>query len=527
MTNVEVILSLLVAMIFLVALANRLRIPYPILLVLGGLAIGFVPVLPRIEIDPDLVFVLFLPPIIQLSSYNTPMRDFQANFRSIMLLSIGLVLATTGVIGVVAHFFIPGMSWPVAFVLGAIVAPPDAIAASTIARRLRLPRRLVTVLEGESLLNDATSLVAYRVGIVAILTGTFSFLDAGSRFLLAASGGVTIGLLVGFVLTPLFRRLVRDISVYLVLTFLSGFGAYLLAEALHASGVLAVVALGLFYNNPHYNTMTPELRIQGIAIWEIVVFVLNGLIFILIGLELRNLVEQLSNFSIRDLIFYVVLINATLIVVRFIWVFPGTYLPRMLPGIREKDPFPPWQHTVIVGWTGMRGIVSLASALALPLVAANRQPFPQRDLIIFLTFSVILFTLIIQGLTLPLLIRWLKVVDDNGGEREEQKARLKVAMAGQKRLQELAEEQQISPALMEKLKHQYDARVRLFSGRYKGELDGDQEDLFSSRSQVELDLLAAETEALVRLRDEKIINDEILHRVQRDLDLEWLRLQNA
>lgn len=285
---VEVILALLLVMIVLVALANRLQLPYPILLVVAGLAIGFIPGLPQITLNPSLVFVLFLPPIIQLSAYYTSARDFRANLRSISLLAIGLVLATTVIIAVAAHMLIKDLPWAAAFVLGAIVAPTDSIAATSIAQRLKLPRRIVTVLEGESLLNDATAIVAYRVAVAAVVSGTFSLVGAGLQFLVSSIGGIVIGTILGLLVTPLFRRLQKDIPVYLTLTFLSGYGAYLLADALHLSGILAVAALGILYSQPRFNMMTPELRIQGAAIWDIVVFVLNGLIFILVGLQLRS-----------------------------------------------------------------------------------------------------------------------------------------------------------------------------------------------------------------------------------------------
>lgn len=522
--TVLIIFSLLAALVLLVALANRLRIPYPILLVLAGFIISLIPGLPSIELDPSLVFILFLPPILQLSAYYTPIRDFRANLRSISLLAIGLVLATMVGVAIVAHALIPGLPWAAAFVLGAIVAPPDAVAASSIAQRLKLPRRIVTVLEGESMLNDATSLVSYRVAVAAVVTGVFSFWQAGAQFLLSSIGGVAIGIAVGLILTPLFRRLTQDIPVYLILTFLSGYGAYLLADRLQCSGVLAVVALGMFYIR--VNTMTPELRIQGTAIWDIVVFLLNGLIFILIGLQMRSVIEHLSGRSLITLGWYAFIICLTAILIRIAWVFPGTYLPRLPARVRARDPFPPWQHAAIVAWTGMRGVVSLASALSLPLVLANGQPFPQRDLIIFLTSSVILVTLVFQGLTLPLLIRWLKIEDDGGSEREENKARLKAAQAAQARLKELASKDDAKAEVLERMSRRYENRIRLFSGRYHNNQDEDAEKRFTGFGKLELDLLEAEQAALIKLRNDEVINDEVLRTVQRDLDLEWLRLQD-
>ncbi len=524
--GVELILGLLLVMVLLVALANKLGLPYPILLVIAGLAIGFVPGLPSITLDPNLVFFIFLPPIIQLSAFYTSSRDFRANIRSISLLAIGLVIATMIAVALVAHMIIPDLPWAAAFVLGAIVAPTDSIAATSIAQRLRLPRRIVTVLEGESLLNDATSIVAYRVAVAAVVSGAFSLTTAGMQFLISSIGGVAVGIALGLVITPIFRRLRDDIPVFLMLTFLSGYGAYLLADGLHLSGVLSVAALGLFYGQPRFNMMTPELRIQGIPIWDIVVFVLNGLIFILVGLQLRGIAASLPRGATIDLIESALLICLTLIVVRIAWVFFSTYVPRLPASVRKRDPFPPWQNAAIVGWTGMRGGVSLATALALPFVTDTKIAFPQRDLIIFVTFVVILVTLVAQGLSLPILIRTLKVVDDGGAEHEENKARFMAARSAQERLKALALENDTPPAYIEKLMHQYETRVRRYSARYHGKLDGEAEEHFNRFGQLEQDLLQVEMDAILKLRNDNIINDEVMRRVQHDLDLEWLRLRD-
>jgi CPA1 family monovalent cation:H+ antiporter len=525
--GVEIVLGLLFVMVLLVAVANRLKLPYPILLVIAGLAIGLVPGLPRIELDPNLVFFLFLPPIIQLSAFNTPTRDFRQNLRSIGLLAVGLVLATMFVVAFVAHAILPELPWAAAFTLGAIVAPTDSIAATSIAQRLGLPRRIVTVLEGESLLNDATAIVAYRVAVAAVVSGTFSLAGAGIQFLISSIGGIVAGIALGLVVTPLFRRLREDVPVYLTLTFLSGYGAYLLADGLHLSGVLAVAALGLFYGQPRFNSMTPDLRIQGAPLWDIVVFVLNGLIFILVGLQLPNIVARLPRGATLDLIENALIICLALILVRMIWVFPGTYLPRLPASVRARDPFPPVKNTIIVGWAGMRGGVSLATALALPYVTDTKAPFPQREEIVFVTFVVILVTLVVQGLTLPLLIQRFKVFDDGGALKEENKARLKAAQAAQARLRELAKEENTPPVLIEKLIRQYEARIKRYSARYHGEIDEEEEEHFTKFGELEQDLLEVELEALIKLRNDEIINDEVMRTVQHDLDLEWLRLQDG
>lgn len=518
----EIVLGLLIAMVALVAIARRIKIPYPILLVLGGLVIGFIPALPNIALAPDLVFFLFLPPILQLAGFTTPIRDFKRNIRTIGLLAIGLVLFTIGTVAVAAHTFIEGMSWPVAFVLGAIVAPPDAVAASSIAERLKLPRRIVTVLEGESLVNDATALVAYRVAVTAVVTGAFSLWEAGGQFIIASIGGVAIGLAVGYLVTPLYRLITDDAPVFIISTFLSGFIAYFLGEVAHVSSVLAVVTLGIFY--VRHNTMTPDLRVQALPVWDIVVFLLNGLIFILIGLQLRSITERIVDGSLGALLLDAALVCLTVIVSRFIWVFAGSYLPRLSGKVRETDPPPSWRTLLIVGWTGMRGVVSLASALALPLTLQGGEAFPMRDLVIFLAFSVILCTLVLQGLSLPFLIKVLKIKDDGSTEREETKARLKAAYAGQRKLKELSSEDWVTDKLIQKFNHQYDARIRRYAGRYKGEIEDGIEEHFSNAERLEEELLDAELEAILKLRDDGIINDEVLRKVQQDLDLEVVRL---
>jgi monovalent cation/hydrogen antiporter len=525
MKEIEILFGLLFVMLILVAVARRLKIAYPILLVIGGLLISFIPGLPHIEVEPEIVFIVFLPPILQAAAYFTPMRDFRQNLRSIGLMAIGLVLATASAVAVVSHYVI-GLSWAEGFILGAIVAPPDAIAATAVARNVKMHHRIVTVLEGESLLNDATALVTLRVALAALVTGSFSFFNAGWSFLLAAIGGIIVGLLIGIVSAPLFRRLTSDVPVYTVLTFLAGYASYILAEeVLHVSGVLAVVALGLYFSR--YNSMTPEIRLQAVPVWDIVVFIINGLAFILIGLQLNGVLESLRGNSPLTLLGYAVAVCLVVIVVRFLWVFPGAYLPRLPRKVRERDPFPRWQNVFIVSWAGMRGIVSLAAALALPL-QVNGRPYENRDLLIFLTFSVILATLVLQGLSLPLLVKWLKAGDDGQEIREEHKARLKTAHAARQRLTEIANrENWVSDELATKLHQQYEVRIQHFTALYQNP-DGEHEDEgVESYERLRLHLLEAENAALLKLRDEGVINDEVLRRVQRDLDFEYMQLQNS
>jgi CPA1 family monovalent cation:H+ antiporter len=516
--TIELIFSLLLLMVVLVAFARRTRIPYPIFLVLGGLLIGFLPGLPSIEIKPQVVFLLFLPPILTSAGYFTPIRDFRANLRPILLLAVGLVLFTTSVVALVAHALIPTLSWAAAFVLGAIIAPPDAIAATSVAQNLNLPRRIITILEGESLMNDASALVAYQVAVAAALTGTFSFGYAAADFLLASAGGIAVGLAMGWLSVQLLRH-IDDTPIEVIITFLASFLVYLAAETLHVSGVLAAVFAGIYMGRFGPRVMSPQTRVEGEAVWQIVIFLLNGLVFVLIGLQLPSILARLTDAPLATLIGYALLVSLVAIVSRFVWVFPAVYLPRWLSAaLRARDPSPPWQAVVILSWAGMRGIVSLAAALALP------EEFPGRDLIVFLTFGVILATLVGQGLSLPALIRRLGIADDGGGAREEIKARWVAAKAGLERLEELTTEDWILDGQADHVREHYTARAERFEARYRQNDNGVSEAHAAALTRLEHSLIDAELEALIGLRDRGVINDEALRRVQRELDLERLRI---
>jgi monovalent cation/hydrogen antiporter len=526
----------------LATLATRLKIPYPILLVLGGSALGFVPGLPQVELDPELVFLLFLPPLLYVSAIFTSWRDFRANIRAISLLAVGLVLMTTFVVGAVVHT-VTGIPWAAAFVLGAIVSPTDAIAATTVAQRLGVPRRIVTILEGESLVNDATGIVAYRVAVAAVVTGAFSIWEAGLQFVVGAAGGIAFGFAVGWLVVWARRHLSEDPSVQNIVSLLTPFVAYLAAEELphslwemlhelygvpgdlHFSGVLAVVTTGLYLGRKGPYIISSGTRLQGYATWELITFLLNGLIFILIGLQLRSVVEGLDEYTTGEIISYAVLVSLTVILVRIIWVFPATYVPRWaIRHIRERDPSPPWRSVSVVAWTGMRGVISLAAALALPLQTAAGVPFPFRDLIIFLTFCVILATLVVQGLSLPVLIRALGLEDDHIGDKEETHGRIQVAEAALQRLDELADEDWVREDTTERIRDLYTYRRNRFASRFDGDSDG-VEERSAAYQRLMVELLGAQRMRLIRLRDEGRIGDEVMHRIERDLDLEESRLE--
>ncbi len=514
---VETVLGLLVAVAALVTIARKFAIPYPILLVLGGLVLGFVPHLPPVTLNPDLVFLLFLPPLLYWEALNTPLREFRANLRPILLLAIGLVLVTTSIVAVVAHILL-GLDWPVAFVLGAILSPTDTVAASAIAQRLGLPNRVVAVLEGESLLNDATALVVYSAASAVVTSGTFSPMGAGIQFVVASVGGIVIGLVVGM-LVVVVRRFLHDAPVENTISLLTGFAAYLPAQALGCSAVLAVVAIGLYLEQRGPRIVSAQTRLQAVQLWQVVVFLLNGLLFILVGLQLNGILARRHLPSTAMLLRDAVLICLAVILTRIVWVFPASYLPRLLSRrLRERDPYPSWRDVAIISWTGMRGGVSLAAALALG------ESFPQHDLIVFLTFSVILATLVLQGLTLPPLIAWLQVVDDGALKQEEAQARKKVLHAALTRLEELAHEDWVPQDAVEAIRVHYRERGQ----QVRASVDGNANSIFAERiaayQRLERDLLATKRKTLIELRDQDIINDEVLRIIQRDIDIEETRL---
>lgn len=517
---VEIFVGLLVAVAVLALAARKLHIPYPILFVIAGLLIGLVPGLPRVRLNPDLVFVFFLPPLLYPSALFTSWRDFRANLRPIGLLSVGLVLFTTCTVAWLAHEFM-GMGWAAGFVLGAIISPPDAIAATAVAERLKIPRRIVTILEGESLVNDATALVAYRFAVAAVVTSTFSLAQASGQFFVVALGGVALGLLIGW-LGAQFHKRVDDAPIEITVSILTPFVAYLVAERMHVSGVLAVVAAGLYLGRRAPELLTFNTRLRAGPVWEMIEFLMNGCVFILIGLQLPEVMAALSGdpIPIRRLVGYAVLISLAVIVIRILWVFPAVYLPRLFSRpFRQHDPMPGWRNVSIVAWTGVRGVVSLAAAMALPLLVL------ERDLILFLTFIVILVTLVLQGLTLPLLIRWLGVQDDGSMEREEHEARLKANENALARLNTLSSEDPAELEARHRLRIEYEdhilqlqatgavsssRRLRRFSAAYE---------------KLSNDALLDERRTILQLRNENVISDEVLRRIQRDIDLAEARLR--
>jgi monovalent cation/hydrogen antiporter len=516
------LLAILAAVALLLIAAERTSIPYPILLVVGGLGLGFIPGIPEFQLPPDLVLVAVLPPLLYGAAFFTSLRDLRENAFAITLLAIGLVLCTMVIVAVIAHELIPGLSWGSAFVLGAVVSPTDPTAATAIAERVGLPRRLVALIEGESLVNDGTALVAYKFAVVAVVSGTFSFGEAAGTFALNVVGGIAVGLGVGFLVRQV-RRRIQDPALAITVSLMSGYFAYLPAMAIGVSGVLAAVTIGIYMGWYTPELTTWQTRLQGLAVWEITFFVLNALLFVLIGLQLPLIVDALSGYSPQRLVGYAAVVSLAVVAARFLWVVPGTYLTARIR--RMKRPVQdPGRASVIIGWAGMRGAVSLAAALALPLTTDAGGAFPDRDLIIFLTFGVILSSLVVQGLSFPALLKLVGLEDEGRGEKEENKARLYATEAALARLEELADEDWVREDTLERVRGMFNFRRQRFRSRFDPESDGEIEHRSLDYQRLVRELVVAERQAVFALRRERRIDDVVMRRVIRDLDLEEARL---
>jgi monovalent cation/hydrogen antiporter len=514
-----VLISLLVAVAVLGAAARAVNVPYPIVLVAGGLVLGFVPGVPDAELEPELVLVIFLPPLLYSAAFFANLHDLRQNLRPISLQAIVLVLLTMCAVAVVVKALVPEMPWAAAFTLGAIVAPTDPLAATAIMRRMAVPRRMVSVVEGESLINDGTALVAYRTAVAAV-GGTFSLWEAGLEFVLGAAGGVAIGLVVGLVIAEI-RRRIDDIPVEITISLLSGYAGYLPAEAIHASGVLAAVTVGIVLGWRAPEISTASMRLQGFAVWEILTFLLNALLFVLIGLQLPMILDGLSGESPGELLWWCVAISLVVIATRLLWAHTVVFVVRALDRRPQLVPRrTTWQMRTIVGWSGMRGSVSLAAALAL------EPGFPQRDLIQLLTFAVIFATLVLQGLSLPAVIRKLGIRDDGADAQEELVGRRAAADVALARLDELAEEEWTYDETVERMRGLYRYRSRRFAARAGETDDGDGIEHRSLKYQkLVRAVIDAQRAELVRLRNAGEISNEVMHRLERELDLEEERLE--
>lgn len=523
MENIAIVIILLAVITALAEVTDKVRIPYPILLVVAGMGIGLIPGLPEIYLDPEIVFLLFLPPVLYAAAWTTSWADFKRARRPITLLAIGCVIFTTCLTAFIAHYLIPGFGWPEAFVLGAIISPPDAIAATAATKGLGVPRRIITILEGESLVNDATGLIAYRYAVAAVMTGAFNLWDAGIQFLIVAIGGVALGFLIAWIFYWIHKITPDNPTTDTTLTFLAPFIAYLVAESLHLSGVLAVVVAGLIMTWNSSEVFSQQTRLQATGTWNTVLFMLNGIIFILIGLQLPGIVYSIkADTSIATLIKYGSIVSLAAIVGRIIWVYPAAYVPRWISRkVREEEPDTNIRGVTVVAWSGMRGIVSLAAALALPLTINGSHSFPNRDLIIFITFCVIFSTLVLQGLTLRPLIKWFGIQPDGREHREEREARLKIAGSVIEYIEENYS-MNISDEVLNQIKTKYEIRIqRIRKDQIRHRFDEEQINEFH---RIQQELLDKERMFVIGLRNDGSISDEVLKRLEYELDLEETRL---
>jgi CPA1 family monovalent cation:H+ antiporter len=525
MNLIEATLLLLLLATITVPWARRMGLPTEVLLVLGSLALSLLPWTPAVILDPTVVFTLFLPPILFAAAYFTSWRDFKQNRRPIFLLAFGLILFTTAAVAAVLRALGLGVSWPVALLLGAIVSPPDASAATAIIKKLGVPRRLVTVIEGESLVNDATALVAYRFALTAIATGAFSFSNAAWRFLLAALGGAAVGLVVASVGIFILRRL-NSSTAETTLTLVTSFAAYIAAEHMGFSGVISTVVGGLYYGRKVPLVTTAQTRIEAEASWNTVLFIVNGLVFTLIGLQMPSVIKGLERYSWAQLALYGATIAFTVIAVRFIWVFPAAYLPRMLfPSIARTDPMPSRGVIIALGWTGMRGIVSLAAALSIPLTLPSGEEFPFRHLLIFLTYVVILITLVIPAVTLPGLMRRLHVRDSGENQRDETTARLALLRAVLRQIEALKRGRSFSDQVLDAAAVRYQRRVETLESNLGPTAFSPLFDEDQILRQLTRRLLEAERRELQNLRKNATIHDDVFFHLSRELDIEETRLR--
>jgi Na+/H+ antiporter len=524
MDEIQIVLvSLLLSVVVLGTIARLVHVPYPIVLVIGGLVLGLV-LGPddTVTLDPDLVLVIFLPPLLYSSAFFANLHDIRRGIRVVTVNAVGLVLVTMCTVAVVAHAVVDDISWPVAFVLGAIVSPTDPLAATEILRRLRVPRRMVSLIEGESLLNDGTALVAYNAAIRATTLG-FVFWDAAGKFLVSAAGGIAIGLVAGKILVEI-RRRIEDIPTEVTISILSGYAGYLPAEAAGVSGVLAAVTTGIVLGWAAPQISTASMRLTGYAVWEIIMFLLNALLFVLIGLQLPAILDGLQDEPAGTLVGWAAAVSATVIATRFVFAQLFTWFIRFVDRREvQRARRSTWRIRVVNAWCGMRGAVSLAAALAL------KEDFPHRDIVLFLTFAVIFVTLVLQGLTLPALIKALHIEDDGEDEREELIGRRAAVEAALRRIEELGEAEWTRDETAERMRMMYEYRQRRFAIRAGEVEDAEGIDAVESRSKryqkMVRAVLTAQRQRLVELRNSGEISNEVMHRLERELDLEDERLE--
>ena len=537
MENFKIVIFIMAIMISLIAIANNRKLPYPVLLLAAGLLIGFTPMLPDLALDPDVVFLVILPPLLYDAAYKTSWIEFKTSIRPISALAISLVFFTTVAVAFTAHYLIPGFSWPLAFVLGAVVSPPDAVAASGIIKGLGLNKKVITILEGESLVNDASALIAYRYAVTAVTTGAFVFWQAGLQFLLVAGVGVFIGVAIGYLFIAAHKRIENNSVVETSLTLLSPFISYHAAEYFHMSGVLAVVSTGLVMSWRSPEVFSYQTRMRTKLVWDTLIFLLQGFVFILIGLQLPSVIKGLGNYPLLEILGYGLVISLVTIIVRIIWVFAGAYFQTFFQkkknisgatAMNEGDD-DTWKNVLIVAWTGTRGVISLAAALALPLVMANGNAFPKRNSIIFLAFVVIFVTLVVQGLSLPLLIRWLRIKPQGNTDNEQKELQLYLATHTLHYIEQNLQEP-LNHQMQELLKSKYVLLIEQLTKEIrlqKKAIFSDEETQVAARDEMlnaQLELKKFQRGVLLKLHKEGEFSDAAIKEVEKEMDINELKL---
>ncbi len=537
MEDFKIVVFIMAILITLTAIANRRKFPFPILLVFAGLAIGFVPQLPNLSLDPDIVFVIILPPLLYDAASKTSWHEFKTSIRPISALAITLVFFTTIAVAITSHYLIPGFTWPLSFVLGAVVSPPDAVAASGIIKGLGLNKKVITIIEGESLVNDASALIAYRSAVAAVTTGTFIFWQAGLQFLLVAGVGILIGIVTGYLFVWAHKNIENNPVVETSLTLLSPFVAYLAAEHFHMSGVLAVVSTGLVISWRSPEVFSYQTRMRTRVLWDTLIFILHGFIFILIGLQLPSIIKDLGNYPFAQLLGYGLLISLVTIVVRIIWVFAGAYWQNYF-STRKKNkvafavsnhPDNTWKNVLVVAWTGTRGVISLAAALALPLVLDDGSVFPKRYSIIFLAFVVIFVTLVVQGLSLPLLIRLLKIKPEDNSGAEEKELQFYLATHT---LHFIEQELPIhlNPKVKDQLIKKYELEIQKLRNeirrhvKAKNDSTKEMESPSDALLETKLEITKFQRGLLLKLHKEGEFSDTAIRHLEREMDIDELKL---
>ncbi len=521
------IISLLFAVTMLSMLSKKLRIAYPIVLVIAGLVISLVPNVPHVSLEPDLVFIIFLPPLLYAAAGNTVWREFWFYRRAIALLAFGLVILTAVVVAQVSHAMIPGFPLALGFLLGGIISPPDAVAATTVLENLKIPRPVVTILEGESLVNDASSLIVFRFAMAALSTGEFVMLKASKDFILVAVMGILIGLAVALIIYWMHRFLPTTPSIDTAITLIGPYLMYIIAEKLHYSGVLAVVSGGLFLSSRSHETFSYDSRLQSQSVWNTLVFLLNGIVFILIGLQLPDTIKGMHRYAAGEAVTFALVICAVTIIVRIGWVFASTYFPFLFPAARKDRVRPDWKSVLIIGITGMRGVVSLAAAFSIPVMLSKGVPFPNRNLVLFITFVVILVTLVLQGLILPFVVRRLNIEVEEHNAQHDMAVQHRLSLAVISYLEQVYKDDIESDTVLMRIYERYQHVAETHNQEVHEEKKEENNQSVMNTKKVLLELVRIRRQELKQIGKEENFPDEVLRTKETELDLEEARLRQT